>query len=171
MAGGALDSASRYHGCVDKEGLIVSKWLWMASGALLLIGGGCGGRPTGFPETAPVTGTVTLDGSPLEGATVSFLPAEGRSSVGTTDGAGRYRLVFTGAVSGAVLGPHHVSVSKQAPDPAFKPTKEQQEMLKEGDFLIPLVELIPSRYQGRASELTAEVTAGRNTLDFALTSE
>ncbi|NBP88422.1 MAG: carboxypeptidase regulatory-like domain-containing protein [Planctomycetia bacterium] len=155
------------------ESGIVTGRLLVSTGCLVIavVGTGCGGRPAGFPETAAVTGVITFDEMPLEGATVSFLPDEGRSSVGTTDSAGRYRLKFTGTVSGAVLGMHHVSVSKQAPDPDFKITKEEQEMLENGDFLIPTVDVVPGRYQGRASELTAEVKSGRNSFDFALTSD
>jgi len=46
---------------------------------------GCGGKPAGYPDTAPVNGTITLDGAPLEGASVSFSPVDGRSSSGKTD--------------------------------------------------------------------------------------
>lgn len=91
--------------------------------------------------------------------------------MGTTDSAGRYRLAFTGTIPGAIVGSHHVSISKEVVDANYKLTSEERKMLREGEFDIPFVELIPSRYQGRASELTAEVAAGRNTFDFELLSE
>lgn len=44
------------------------------------------------PVTVPVTGTVTLDGEPVEGATVGFRPAEGTPGTGTTDASGEFTL-------------------------------------------------------------------------------
>ena len=54
---------------------------------------GCGSED----ELATVKGKVTLNGEPLEGATVQFQPtAEGGApSSGQTDGKGRYELMFT----------------------------------------------------------------------------
>ena len=39
---------------------------------------GCSGPPG--PETADVTGTLTLNGSPLEGASVTFYPLDNREN-------------------------------------------------------------------------------------------
>jgi hypothetical protein len=44
-------------------------------------------------------------------------------------------------------------------------------MLASGDYILPLAELLPKRYRGIDSELSAEVEAGRNVIDFELTSE
>jgi len=40
----------------------------------------------------PVTGTVTLDGQPVEAANVAFSPktADGRAAAGVTDASGRF---------------------------------------------------------------------------------
>ncbi len=46
------------------------------------------------PGMAEVTGTVTLGGKPLEGATVKFTPNEGRAAAGVTDKQGRYSLTI-----------------------------------------------------------------------------
>lgn len=132
---------------------------------------GCGGRPSGYPETAPVMGVVTLNGTPLEGATVSFSPAAGRSSSGRTDSSGRYELYYTGRIKGAMLGKHRVSISRQVPDDQHKLTPYEQELQAEGNYWAPLIESLPERYHGRTSGLTAEVSAGRNLIDFELTSE
>ncbi len=56
-----------------------------------MIAAGCGrsGRPR--VKTAKVSGTVKLDGSPLEGAQVNFV-AQSYAGVATTDSSGRYEL-------------------------------------------------------------------------------
>jgi len=136
-----------------------------------LVLAGCGGRPAGYPETAPVRGVVTLDGKPLAGASVSFVPAAGRSSAGMTDDDGRYKLFYTGRIKGAMLGSHRVMLSKRVPDAAYQMTAQEKEMLASGDYILPLAELLPKRYRGIDSELSAEVEAGRNVIDFELTSE
>ena len=61
--------------------------LWGLVGIGLLIPlEGCGTRPT----FGKVSGTVTLDGQPLAGVTVYFLPKEGRRSFGITNKEGQY---------------------------------------------------------------------------------
>ena len=136
-----------------------------------LVLAGCGGRPAGYPETAPVRGVVMLDGKPLIGASVSFVPAAGRSSAGMTDDDGRYELSYTGRIKGAMLGSHRVMLSKRVPDSAYQMSAQEKEMLASGDYFLPLVEMLPERYHGIESELSAEVKPGRNVIDFELTSE
>ncbi|MBA63776.1 MAG: hypothetical protein CMJ76_15585 [Planctomycetaceae bacterium] len=90
--------------------------------ALLCVGvmitiAGCGASN---PLTTPITGTVTYDGEPLEGATVTLTPEAGssgsRSASGTTDASGNFTLttVFTDGQNspGAVGGSYTVRVSK-----------------------------------------------------------
>ena len=132
---------------------------------------GCAGRPADYPETAPVRGVVTLDGKPLTGASVNFVPAAGRSSAGMTDDDGRYELSYTGRIKGAMLGSHRVMLSKRVPDSAYEMSPQEKEMLANGDYFLPLVEMLPERYRGSESELSAEVESGRNVIDFKLTSE
>lgn len=55
----------------------------------LLFGCGPSGRPK--VETAPVSGTIQLDGQPLSGAEVNFLTDE-YAGVATTDASGNYEL-------------------------------------------------------------------------------
>ncbi len=59
-------------------------------GAMLLIG--CGEDLTDVPSTLPVTGTVTLNGSPLPGADVIFSDGTQYTAMGTTDGTGKFSL-------------------------------------------------------------------------------
>lgn len=63
----------------------------MIAGISVLVATGCGrsGRPR--IETVAVSGTVQLDGQPLEGAEVNFLTAE-YAGIATTDASGKYRM-------------------------------------------------------------------------------
>lgn len=90
--------------------------------ALLCVGvmitiAGCGASN---PPTTPVTGTVTYDGEPLEGATITLTPEAGsagsRSASGISDASGNFVIttVFSdGAnVEGALAGSYSVRVTK-----------------------------------------------------------
>jgi len=141
---------------------------------------GCGGNPAGYPETAPVTGTVTLDGAPVEGASISFAPPEGRSSSGTTDADGKYELRYVGPVMGAMLGTNRVIIRKQVPDPDYVPTAAERKAAEEmaaldpdesPTFTSPMIDSLPERYRSRDSELSADVKDTDNVFDFALTSD
>ncbi len=91
---------------------------WLLAAALLVVVSGCG---TSGSEDAtwvdpatialvPVGGTITLDGQPLKGAVVTFLPESGSTSVGETDAEGRYTLQ-TYSREGVSPGEFKVSVS------------------------------------------------------------
>lgn len=72
--------------------------------ALLICLPGCGGSD--FPETESVSGTVLLNGEPVEGVAVYFV-SEKLVTQGKTDGQGHYDLV-----NGAVAGENKVYFSK-----------------------------------------------------------
>jgi len=83
----------------------------IALSGILLVTSGCGGKSGNAPDVARVEGTVTLDGAPLEGATVEFQPvAGGRPSVGTSDANGHYSLTYSNDLAGAIIGEHNVSI-------------------------------------------------------------
>jgi hypothetical protein len=74
--------------------------------AVILTAAGCGGD-----KTVKVEGLVTLDGKPLPGATVSFMPVgEGRAATGLTDADGSFRLGTFRADDGALAGEYKVIV-------------------------------------------------------------
>jgi hypothetical protein len=110
---------------------------------------GCG---TSGPKLGTVVGTVTLDGQPLNEASVEFQPAEGSASYGRTDATGHYELSFGGDNKGAVPGEHTVRIT--LPSAGDSGTAAPQ---------------LPTKYN-TDSELTATVKEGANTLDFDLTS-
>ncbi|MGB9689601.1 carboxypeptidase-like regulatory domain-containing protein [Thermogutta sp.] len=89
----------------------------------LTVSEGCGSRNRGnIPQTAPVSGTVTLDGQPVDGATVVFVPT-GTPAYGAyavTDAKGHFTLKSSETVSGAVPGKYLVQVTKLVTDSTKK---------------------------------------------------
>lgn len=74
---------------------------------------GCKSEGSGLPKTYKATGTVTLNGKPVEGATVTFYPVDGTgSSIGVTDSSGKYSLTTYRSNDGAVPGQYKVSIVK-----------------------------------------------------------
>jgi hypothetical protein len=78
---------------------------------LTLIGGVMVWRSLGLP-IADVSGTVTVNGKPVEGVLVTFIPkAKFRPSVGFTDAQGHYQAQFVTQKSGVAIGPCVVQFS------------------------------------------------------------
>jgi len=135
-----------------------------ALGALscVLVLAGCSSKPADQPPLGRVRGKITMNGQPLPGVDVVFVPEKGRPSEATTDKAGRYDLSYIGSTKGAKLGPHKVSIRPaetsldEAPADGASPAAPRP--------------VIPAKYNKR-SELTADVKAGSNTIDFALESK
>ncbi len=111
----------------------------------------------GYSDLGAVTGKVTLDGVPVEGATLEFQPdEEGASpSIGITDAAGEYTLKYTRDSYGAKVGTHKVRITL--------PTTSMDENGVE--TIVP--QPIPARYNS-ATTLVSEVKPGSNTFDFEL---
>ena len=92
-----------------------SLFLLVASIVTISFGSGCGGH--GGPPLGTVTGKVTLDGEPVPGLSVTFIPEEGGSpSYGGTDDNGEYRLYFNQKRAGAELGSHKVIIQNREPE-------------------------------------------------------
>ena len=135
--------------CTRRSSLPAVMAVGLLATALCLAGCGGGGQP----DVAPVTGTVTLDSTPLAGAMVEFTPESGKASRAVTDAEGRYELVYLRDIRGAVLGRHRVRIIAN------------HEGADESTRRITL----PAKYD-QATELTAEVEPRKNTIDFALDS-
>jgi len=81
------------------------------TGLVISMATGCSGDPAYGPPLAPVFGTVTLDGRPLEGATIVFMPkGDGTMSMAVSDPAGKYVMRTGSGREGAVVGEHNVTV-------------------------------------------------------------
>ena len=73
---------------------------------------GCG---DGRPDRVQVTGVVTYNGQPVEGARVTFYCPGGRPASGVTDNDGRFSVGTYDLTDGAVLGTHTATVVKTKP--------------------------------------------------------
>ncbi len=78
---------------------------------------GCGGGAEGGKPVFPVTATITMDGAPLAGATVSFAPTQkGQpTAIGRSDQEGKITLTTYEYGDGAAEGKFNVVVRKSAP--------------------------------------------------------
>lgn len=152
--------------------------------AVLLAGSvlwlGCGqGEDGDRPATYPVTGTVTLQGEAVEGATVNFQLADGSgSAVGMTDAGGDYSLTTFKSGDGAVPGEYKIKITQykgeeitgasndsgELGDDYAPPGEGGEEESAEPENLLPAVYADPS-----TSRLTATVReSGENKFDFKL---
>lgn len=132
---------------------------------------GCGG--TGM---LPVEGTVTLDGEPLEGAAISFVPAEGgRPCSGQTDEQGHFTLASYTAGDGVPPGEYKVTVVKldarrQAEAAPVEDGTEEDEQVM-GSIEEAVKFLTPMKYSSPATtDLKVEVTAGMEPVQIDLKS-
>lgn len=142
---------------------------------------GCGGG-NGFPPPSPVTGTVTYQGKPVEGASVSFLTSDsaGRAASGTTDASGVYKLTTFAPDDGALPGSYTVTIAKSTssiPDSEVDVTAPgegyEEMMAAAGSNTLSKLnkDELPTKYSNPAeSDLKASVEADKpNQFDFELT--
>ena len=143
---------------------------------------GCA-RQSGRPATYPVQGNITYQGKPVADATVAFL-ADGapRPAVGTTDGAGEFRLTTFELNDGAIPGTHVVTVVKRST--AMEEVIPTAEEMKSGQVDPQAVEAameqaalqltkarseLPAKYANRnTSDLRREVVDGENVFTIEL---
>lgn len=127
---------------------------------LLLVGAlsGCGSKDP-FP-LAPVHGTVTYKGKPVELGRVVFVPAKGTpgpQAIGKIEPDGSFRMT-TANLDGAAIGQHVVTVHCRR-----EPTPEEARKLVITESLIPL------QYASEdGSPLSVQVKDGWNELPIEL---
>lgn len=151
------------------NGSITAWFSWVVAGVVACGAVGC--APTG-PSTSGVSGTVSVAGKPVEGATVTFVPEKGAPVTGTTDGAGKY------AIAKAVRGANKVSITKvsgggAAGAPANPTPADMAKMAAAaaGKKQDAAKSEIPEKYgRVQSSGLTAEVTGDtkKNVFPFDL---
>ena len=141
---------------------------------------GCSRAPTrDGPELVKVTGTITLDGEPVEGAHIRFSPeAGGSAAYAVSDRRGRYELRTFDPGDGAIPGKYGISATKEVTEPGMEfdsqaameaYVKEHGERPSRGKA----VNALPDKYATMdTSELTADITvAKKNHFDLELKSE
>ncbi len=123
-------------------------------GGLLAAAAGCG------PDVASVRGKVTLDGQPVDGGTIAFLPAAEGVAADAPVRAGEYDVP-----ADRNLRPGNYRVEVRWP----KPTGKKVPSADPGFTIDQTREAVPAGYNTQ-STLTAELGRGENVKDFALTS-
>ena len=131
------------------------------------------------PPTYAVTGTVTMQGKPLAGAVITFVPTgnEGVAASAITDSDGKYALTTRQAGDGARPGEYRVKVSKQE-QATVDPSKMVKNLSIEEEQKIyveskkpppPAKRLIPSKFENdQTSGLVHKVENKPTTFDIKI---
>jgi hypothetical protein len=147
--------------------------------AIVLLIVGCGGGT----KLYPVEGVVTLDGEPLEGATVTF-QSENTIAAGLTSASGKFRLITNGQ-EGAPAGTYKVVVKKisekaraASPPVGSDPTEAYQQFMKANNMTLgpkgmtkPKIDSeIPERY-GSPGAIPDQVVPSSGPIEIELKSK
>lgn len=151
-------------------------WIVLA-GLALAVGQGCSGGKKGDPNGQLVTGKVTYQGNPVDGAFVTFA-SPSASAFGQTDAEGKFKLT-TSTGEKVPLGAYQVSIVKKeqaatsAAGAEFDPEHPENYVPPDPNAPPPPEpkDLLPVKYaDATKSGLSATVTAdGKNEFDFPLT--
>lgn len=135
--------------------------------AALLAIAGCG---PDRPAMVPVSGTVTLDGQPVVGASVMLSPAQGgRPASGRTGESGSFTVSTFEPGDGALLGRHTVTVTLQKTTGMTADPDGLEGDVAPGGLKVQW--LVPQKYASqKTSGLTVEVQSGMEPLELRLSS-
>lgn len=154
-----------------KPEMLIKSWQMILTGLTLATFLAAGCRPQQEKdEIAPVSGTVYLDGKPLENVKVFFVPVkrgkdgnQGPIAFGETDAKGHYTLAHHDDGVGAAIGRNQVWLTTRC---------VERKKDSEGEFqtIETKEELIPPKYN-KSTELVVDVPEeGMNNADFDLKS-
>ena len=108
------------------------------------------------PPQGTVTGNVTLDGQPVEGGIIRFVPADGNSQPADSPiTGGAYSVTMQTGEKKVEI--YWAPSSGKAADTASQGAE-------------PIVQRIPAKYNAQTT-LTYEIVKGKQTKDFALASK
>ena len=127
----------------------------------------------GSSNSGSVSGTITIDGAPLEGAKVCFYPAQGRASIGTTDSQGKYNLAYSRSQNESPIGEYRVTLSTEKAVEVEYPDSDYGRggTVKADVISEARAEALPPEYVEKGTtQLRATVKSGENTIDFSLQS-
>ena len=137
---------------------------------------GCGSKG---PKVYRVEGIVTLDGTPVADANVSFVPKQAGApddltgpllAGGATDAAGKYTLTTNRGSAiggGTTVGEYQVSiVKKKMTNPLTGPLAPGQRFVPQYQYEVPR-----AFEDSQKSNISVEVVKGKNVFNFALKSD
>lgn len=143
----------------------------LARAGLLVVAGvalsGCGGGDGKVLDRQPVSGQVTLDGTPLDQGAIRFEPfgeIKERTVAGSPIANGAYDIPKAGG-----LPPGKYTVSITSSEAAAALPSDPTEAMNAAGKAQPKPERIPPRYN-QNTELVVEIKSGTNKHDFPLTS-
>lgn len=144
----------------------LSKLGWLAAVCGLWFCPGCSQAPPPLPDTVPFSGSVELDGKPMDGGMVTFLSKteKGVNATGIVNENGEYSLkvsVGKAEKEGALPGDYKVTISR-----FVLPSGKPQDLSKPVE--VPGRESLPPKYSvPNQTVLTATVKSG-GSADFQL---
>jgi len=143
---------------IVRSGWLAQSNIMLAIMAALLMSG-CGAGDDGRDGRADAGGVVTLDGSPLEGATVSLVPqGDTPSAVAKTDANGEFTFTTHTPNDGAIPGQYKVTVSKVEMSGGVSEDEANELMAAGKPVPSPTrKELVPAKYT-KANSTDIEVT-------------
>lgn len=148
------------------QNLTAGVWL-LLSGLLAVTLSGCSSAP---PGTVEIRGAVTLDGKPVDDASVAFAGNNGaRLATAQTDKEGKFTIQ-------AALGKNLVTVSKNVGGIEVIPSTNPEDMLMPSDTEYKKMQApkagIPQKYADpKTSGLSIEVADGMPEVELALSSK
>jgi hypothetical protein len=130
---------------------------------VLFAASGCGQR--GLSGLSKVSGTITLNGQPLDGATISLSPVtEGlRAASAVSDASGNFKVTTLHPNDGVQPGDYLISVTKVKLEGVL-PAAEVRKLLAEGKkYNTPQIQQVPGKYlKAETSDLKITVKPGKN---------
>jgi hypothetical protein len=148
-----LSCCSNLHryACGRDRPMLLSAALFVMAACVVV--NGCGDS-----NRAAVSGTVTLDGAPLEQGVINFFPAEGNKgpTAGGTITSGRYEIA---SEKGVAVGSNRVTISS---------VQKTGRKIQGVDVVHEeRLEAVPAKYNSETT-LVHDVQPGKNVLDFDL---
>ena len=123
--------------------------VWGLIFALTVFSTGCGNK-NGLSGLVPAKGVVTYKGSPVEGATLLFVPAgtassEQRSASATTEADGTFVVMTLQPKDGIFPGQYKVVITKLVPDKVYT---EEELKASNGKGIAPpkFTNKLPAKY-------------------------
>ncbi len=146
-----------------------SSCIFLLTALSFLTFSGCGGGNDG---RVAISGSVTLDGKPLDGGTIAFVGGGGGSlATASTNKEGKFQIQVA-------LGLNKVAISKDDPAAAIQSTVKPEDMLMGSDAEYKAQqqskpkELVPVKYsKPDSSGLSFDIVSGMQPLSIGLSSK